>query len=176
MATRAGNRRTQEIKMKIKLLLAILALAVLAGTASADTVWTYQGNSSSTQLLLGIPANPCGCALSGFVDVTTGAYSFTDGTHTLTNANSTGVIDPPTSIGTLMLWEVNLTGLDWQIISDDAGSASEQTDVDSPIGGSAFLYVQGNPGTWTGSVATPEPGTLALLAVGLGLLLFKRIS
>jgi hypothetical protein len=175
--------------MKIKLLLAILALAVLAGTASADTqTWTYTGNSVSgpSQGQNPLPPNPCGCALDGtitFASPMTGltqtqqdvlSYSFTDGAYTFNQANSTLGFSAFTAANqpSFEEWFLEVTALDGTLAFFSEGYDTYEA-TDSGIGG---LYVQGNQGTWTDSVATPEPGTLALLAVGLGLLLFKRTS
>lgn len=156
----------------MKALIATLAFALLAGTAKADQVWTYQGNSVGDPITLIYGNNPCGCALSGTIDVTTGAYSFTDGTHTLTDVNSSGIIQAPsrsTPSGNVWYWLVKVSSPNWEIWTQSYGSPFEETDHSFPLnGGSGLgLMVQGNEGTWTETVTTPEPGTLALLGAGL---------
>jgi hypothetical protein len=155
----------------MKILLATLAFALVAGTASADTVWTYQGNSVGSQnpFLLG-PPNPCGCALSGSVTLDSDgqpiAWSFTDGGLTLNQGDSTfysagfGQIE----LGAFPFeWSVAVTdGIDG-LFTQNYDNGFEATD-----GGTNGLMVQGNRGVWTDTVSTPEPSTLAL--VGLGLL------
>lgn len=168
----------------MKYLWAICVLLFLIPAARGDTLWTYQGNSVGyvpplSGGLAPVPPNPCACALSGTVDVTTGAYSFTDGTQTLTNTNSVGTVHLGDRFSNLFTaqthyWDINIFSptLDWNIWSQNYGSPYEQTDHSS-----GFLYVQGNEGTWTETVTTPEPGTLTLLGLGLmGLLSHRRKS
>jgi hypothetical protein len=79
----------------MKMLIATLALALLAGTAKADTVstWNYQGNVNNYGGMFFNPGpggvapppgdelpNPCNCALTGSVTLDNGnpvAWSFT---------------------------------------------------------------------------------------------------
>jgi hypothetical protein len=148
----------------MKALILTLALAVLGITASADTVWNYQGNNSSDPEV-GI-ANPCHCAMMASITLndmgTPVAWSFTDGLETANQTNSTlamsfGFGPHPTDI--LGQWFINVSGIqpDDSFFSEFYGSQFEATD--SADG----LYVQGNRGVWTDAAAVPEPGTLALL-------------
>src|ERR1700681_1869625 len=81
----------------MKTLIALLALALLATTASADTVWNYQGNVINYfQGTVPGPGNISPFALTGSVTLNDQnvavAWSFNDGLSTLTNFNSTGQI------------------------------------------------------------------------------------
>jgi hypothetical protein len=138
--------------------------------ASADTVWTYTGNSFSDPHT-GIGPNPCLCALDGSVTLdaagTPVAWSFTDGTHTLTNLNSSGLInDNVSGSGSLPFstWNIQLMDGGVMVQSNFDGSilfAHDNVAVNNMV----FLEEQGNPGTWS----TPEPSSLGLLAIGLAL-------
>ena len=164
----------------MKLALGILALALLAGTANADSVWDYQSNP-----LDGTGINPgvsCGCEISGTVDFASMApagqfgyvpavsWSFSDGTHTLTNLNSTATFDPYGMTGaspfTLANYNVYITGqgITFGIYAYDISEATDYIVVNNV----PFGYEEGNQGTWYDPlVSTPEPGTLALLGLGL---------
>jgi PEP-CTERM motif-containing protein len=165
----------------------LIAIVLLLATtvARADTVWTYTGNTTSTPNVQRQFGNPCNCALFGSVvlddNLKPVSWSFTDGTHTLTNVNSTGGINPidipGVGAGALFVtWNVYLIGNDgWIIRSNNYGSPFEETDASFNFtnGFTSWLYVQGNQGIWT-EIATPEPSALALLVAGLVLIGFIR--
>jgi hypothetical protein len=170
-------------EVTMKAILGILMGLVFINVASADTVWTYDGNSESGAS--NVPAeNPCDCAIDGTVVLDAAgnaiAWNFTDGTHTLTQANSSGTINPsPLHNGTFFsTWGVVLqTGNGIVFASNFIGSTFEATDAVS-VNGSLFMFEQGNHGVWTETVPTPEPATGLLVACGLtlGLWLRKRKS
>jgi hypothetical protein len=155
----------------MKLALAILALTLLAGTASADSVWTYAGNSNhvggapSAALY---PPNPCGCALSGSFTLDGSgnvlAYSFTDGAITLNQSDSTMQLND--WLGTLGAWSLRITDATGDVLGSlYYGSVGEATDY-----GTGGLSLEGNRGIWSDPMSTPEPATFALLSFGLALI------
>jgi PEP-CTERM motif len=152
-------------------------LFLISTTARADQTWTYQGNSShvgGAESALNYPPNPCGCALSGSFTLDSSgnvlAYSFTDGFITLNQTDST--MELHDFFNTPGGWGLLITGSAGFLESLWYGSVGEATDS-----GTGGLSLEGNRGTWTESaVATPEPGTLALLGAGLVGLFARRRS
>lgn len=150
----------------------ILGLFVVT-TASADSVWTYTGNTmngfvNSSQ---SFSEPDCNCALDGTVTLSSALnpvlWTFTDGTHTLTQANSTALIDPfEQSSIPFQTWLVHIAGGGVEFWSQFTGSNGEATDF-SAVNGSLLGYEEGNHGTWTASVAATEPATALLVGVGL---------
>jgi hypothetical protein len=155
----------------MRLALGILALALLAGTASADTVWTYQGNASSDPGV--IQANPCSCAMNITLDFNTAgtltAWNFTAGALTLTQTNSTLA---PFNVSALFVtdlfgqaaWGLFLTGSGAAFSTGDFNTSPFEATDSVSLNGQSYLYVQGNKGSWADPV--PEPGTIALLSFG----------
>ena len=149
----------------MKILFAIFSLLVFVGTASADSVWTYTGNTMTG----------CNCALDGTVTLDSSgnatAWDFTDGTHDLTQATSTGFIHhtPQTGANPFLTWTVSLHNGAFDLFSQFTGSATEATDSSfNETSQSLFGLLEGNRGVWTpGVVSTPEPATGLLLAGGL---------
>ena len=171
----------------MKILLTFALLAALAGTAKADTVWQYQGNSinyggmfynpgpNGGPVPIGdIQPNPCNCALTGSVTLDASgnpvAWNFTAAGDNWTSANSTGSINPVLTIGApvvpFVLWGIELTNNLGETMFSQFGTFSMLDAYDFSSNG---LIVQGDPGTWTDPVSTPEPGTFSLLGVGLAL-------
>lgn len=158
----------------MKILLAIFSLLVFVGTASADSVWTYTGNTMTG----------CNCALDGTVTLDSSgaatAWDFTDGTHELTQLTAAGFVHHSSEAGNpFQTWTVLIDDGAFQFFSQFTGSAFEATDVSfNDVAGTQFGFLQGNHGVWAqGVVATPEPATGLLLASGLlfaGLVRRKR--
>jgi hypothetical protein len=160
---------------RMKVVLGILLGLMLGGAAFADTTWVYNGNIMngfvfSEQSFSG--AN-CNCALDGTVTLDGGgnavAWSFTDGTHTLTNQNSTGGINAFEESSTpFAMWFVSLSGGGTEFFSQFFRSDGEATDFSS-VNGMGFGYEEGNHGTWSmDPVGAAEPATGLFVGLGLG--------
>jgi hypothetical protein len=184
----------------IKRLAFIAAMLLIPALAKSDTVWTYTGNimHGVTQNATNAPGG-CGCALDGTFTLSTDilssqtqirewgspvAWNFTDGTHTLTNANSTAAIELTQQAGGPLLWNINIANSSWDFASDFLGSAFEATDSSGVTHwgdpGCCFGFLESNRGTLTESVSlgdgdhdgddpvsAPEPGSLILLGAGI---------
>jgi hypothetical protein len=162
----------------MKILLAALALLLVADFSRADEIYTYTGpqpsdlsGSFTTQGIVssGVPSDVI-------------SFSFTDGLDTWTPANSTFggtfLVNPD---GSFLVWGFNIE-VKGQLVAYSQTQYSPFYYEDyTPIGDSwvANQFSFDKPkGSWTmAAVSTPEPGTLALLGVGLlGLLARKRLQ
>ena len=162
--------------------LALVATALIAPLARADTVYTYTGNpfeNFGPSLSGTIATCPPICSISGFmvfaspIDFTDFrlvqvlSFSFTDQNTVLTSSNadifvsvsgdgfgniSQWVLDIGEGTGPVQLETINFMGAS----TDSSGAPSQ-----------GFVFVSGKPGVWTSStVATPEP-SVTLLVLGL---------
>lgn len=164
----------------MKVLLGMFLMFALTSVAEADSVWTYTGNTMNGFVFSDqrFEEPNCNCALDGTVtldsSMTPVAWDFTDGTHTLTNLNSTGVINPfELSSTPFATWFISLNGGGISFWSQNSGSAGEATDF-SAFGDSLFGYEEGNRGVWSGPVATAEPATGLLVGLGLAVVSLIR--
>lgn len=162
----------------MKVLLAAFALLLFAGASQADSIWNYQGNELSG----------CGCRLIGsvtlagspvdtnsaFQSFTPVSFDFSVNGFDFTPADSSAQFLLTFTNGQLTFWHIYMQAGDDSIISYsyDIVDATDGFTVGGLLGGE-----EGNRGTWTESVATSEPATLALIGVGLvGLLARKRLQ
>jgi hypothetical protein len=174
------------LRMKWVLVVLVgLVLGATASTASADSVFTYTGNTIS---FIGGPGplqgvNPCNCALDGSVTLNAGgqavAWNFTDGTDVLTNLNSTAVFDPFACFGCgtgaspsaqdsipFEFWKFTISGNGVTMSSMFNGSIGDAQD--SATSPTVTLLVSSDPGKWAEStVAATEPATGLLVGLGL---------
>ena len=170
----------------MKILLSFALLTLLAGSATADTVWDYTGNSINYGGMFynpgpnggpvppgDIQANPCNCAMNGSVTLDSNdnpvTWSFTTAGITWDTGNSSFVQfnDNLANQSPLFtLWNLSLVDTSGDTLFTRFTLFSMLSAFDSSSNG---LIVQGDPGTWSDSVSTPEPGTFALLGVGLAL-------
>lgn len=157
----------------MKFVLGTLLVLMCTVTASADSVWTYTGNSVSGASNVPMP-NPCACAIDGTVTLnaagTAVAWNFNVDGLTLTNLNSHGQINDDLNGANpnepFFTWRIALSGTNGlQISSYFDGSSFDATDS-AVAEGSLLMFEQGNHGAWT-EIAAPEPATGLLTACGL---------
>lgn len=171
----------------MKFMLGALLGLMLAGAASADTVWTYTGNIMDGSIPAQKSGPGCNCALAGSVTIAgpvgpflpAVAWDFTDGTHTLTQANSIAVFTASIFPGAPLFstWTVNIVGSNWFFHTQFYCSATEATDSSfgmTPDGLALFGFLEGNHGVWTQAVPSIEPATALLVGVGLAVVGLMR--
>jgi hypothetical protein len=158
--------------------LALVATALIAPLARADTVYTYTGNPFDNF----DPASACPpiCSISGFmvlaspIDFTDFrlvqvlSFSFTD-QNTVETSSNTDIVAAVAGdgFGNISQWVL--------VIGEGTGPVQMETinfmgfTVDnSGAPSQGFDFVAGKPGVWTSStVATPEPSVLTLQVLGL---------
>jgi hypothetical protein len=168
-----------------KRLLLIVAMLFLSALAKADSVWTFEGNLTDPGTWRGgQPVTHCNCDLDGTIlfddNFKVLAYSFTDGTHTLNNQNSTSVFNLEVGGGTfngggtftgpLGIWSIDVTGGDVVFHTNYYGPSQGAVSYNFvTVGNQTFGFGQPNSGpdgTWTEVVSTPEPSSLISLLAG----------
>ncbi len=161
--------------------LALLATALVAPLARADTVYAYTGNpfeNFGPSLSGTIATCPPICFISGFMvlaspidftdfrPVQVLSFSFTDQNTVLTSSNADIFIGVAgDGFGNIAQWNLDIgegTGpVQLETINFMGGSTDSSG---APSQGLAF--VAGKPGVWTSStVATPEPSVLTLQVI-----------
>jgi hypothetical protein len=170
----------------VKRIFIIALLFLVPALAEADSVWTFEGNLTDPGTWHGgQPVTHCNCDLDGTIlfddNFKVLAYSFTDGTHTLNNQNSTSVFNLQVGGGTfngggtftvpLGIWSIEVTGGDVLFHTDYFGPTQGAVNMNYvDVGNQLFGFGQANSGqngSWTEVVSTPEPGSLLLLGAGI---------
>jgi hypothetical protein len=168
----------------------VMGLCLFAASARADTIYTYTGNPFT--VFSGLDVCPRVCNISGsftlasplatnlpFGAITPAAFSFTDGSVTVTEgASEGGRFEVATdSGGNISFWEIALgsgqpfgpgvcTSLD--TVRDPVGTPQDNS-LSVSCSSEAFIgtaLVNSNPGSWSSSTV-PEPGTHILFVIGL---------
>jgi hypothetical protein len=173
----------------VKRLALIIVMLFIPALARADSVWTFDGeltDPGSWHAGFTYYNTHCNCDLDGVMvfdnNFNVLAYSWTDGTHTLNQNDSTIVFmnNPETQMALggkpgpyppLITWAVSITGGDVYFHTNYDGPGQGATSVNvSTADGQLIGWGQPNlgpPGTWTEVVSAPEPGSLLLLGVGI---------
>jgi len=169
--------------MKLKLAVIAFAILFLGPLVKADSIWTFDGELTDPGTWHeGFSFPDCNCALDGVMVFDDSfkvlAYSWTDGTHTLNQNNSTMVFmnNPQTQMllggapgpyPPLITWVVSITGVDDYLHTNYDGLGASSLNV-SLHNEEIFGWGQPNlgaPGAWTEVVSTPEPSSLLLLGL-----------
>jgi hypothetical protein len=173
----------------LKRLALIIVILFIPALVKADSLWTFDGeltDPGSWHAGFTYYNTHCNCDLDGVMvfdnNFNVLAYSWTDGTHTLDQNNSTMEFmnNPQTQMALggkpgpyppLITWAVSITGGDVYFHTNYDGPGQGATSVNVSISdGQLIGWGQPNlgpPGAWTEVVSTPEPGSLLLLGAGI---------
>jgi hypothetical protein len=171
----------------VKRLAIAVLLFLIPALAKADSVWTYQGNATLTNGMLGESSE--GFAITGTVllgnnDQVLG-WNFVVGPITFTTQNSTTFgsfnIFAGNSSQPFVFWNIQLV-IPAPPSNPDGGAGMtsinapgfEVIDQASDHDGAFLVDTTDNPGRWTEVIATPEPSTLILLLATFTVFAFVR--
>jgi hypothetical protein len=118
------------MKTHMRTFLVLTVLSLLGVPASADSIWTYSGNTQAGSTAAPVSPgfdSPCDCPLTGSVTLDAAgnvvAWDFTGGILTLTNLNSTGQFMFLFSDGTISRWDILLAVYRLNFISGRSSTA-----------------------------------------------------
>lgn len=169
----------------------VICLCLFAASARADTIYTYTGNPFT--VFTGLDACPPVCSISGsftlasslaanlpFEEISPTAFSFTDGSVSVSNLTGVGRFEVATdSGGNISFWEIALGSgqtfgpgvcISLDSVRDPVGTPQDNSLTASCSTGAltGTALVNANPGRWSSS-SVPEPGTFILVVIGLGI-------
>lgn len=166
----------------------VLLAGVCAGSALADSQYTYTGNPFTDSVGDTCPTT---CFISGSFTLSTAigpdntvysitpeSWSFTDGTFTINPSNSSLFVSNEFSTngsGDIDQWNFHVIGFFGFDTFTSIGQGPSMGDYTFAADPFSYAY-NSNPGTWAVSTV-PEPSELLLLCVGLiGLVSFGRMK
>jgi hypothetical protein len=174
--------------MRPRAFASLLAILVFAGAASADTIYSYTGNTLS--VAYGSPSCGSACDITGRFTVadalsdnlngaaiTPESFSFSDGATTYSNGagDSISISLSTGATGEITQWTIFVTPPGGPSVSS-IGSGNALAGVeDTSFEPSYYLYNSGVPGSWS-ITETPESSTLLMLLLGLAMLGLTRPS
>jgi hypothetical protein len=163
----------------------VMGLCFFAASARADTIYTYTGNPFT--VLSGLDVCPPVCNISGsftlasppatnlpFAAIAPTAFSFTDGSITLTGGGSRFEVATD-SRGDISFWDIALGGqvgphvcASLDSVRDPTGTPQDNSLSASCSSGAltGVALVNANHGRWSSSTV-PEPGNFILVGIGL---------